>query len=78
MSKQQAIKFFHDEIAKEHMNYWKYKQKIENRMDLFTVEKDALVDEAYSQYKEKESEYIDILDSIQYGEMVNEIPIYNI
>ena len=76
-TKEEAIKFFRDQIAKEHMSWWKYKQKIEDRRDLFTVEKEALIDKAYAEYKVRENEYIDIIDSIYYEDLVRDVPIYN-
>lgn len=77
MCKQETIDFFHKQIAKEHMAWWKFKQEIENRMDLFTTEKEKLIEAKYKEYKAKESEYIDIIEFTYYEDMANEVPIYN-
>lgn len=78
MCKEETIKFFNNKIAKEQMNWWRYKQEIELRRDLFTEEKEKLVDAKYTEYKAKETEWIDIIDSVYYEDIVNERPIYNI
>lgn len=77
MCKQETIDFFHKQIAKEHMAWWKFKQEIESRMDLFTTEKEKLIEAKYKEYKAKESEYIDIIEFTYYEDMVNEVPLYN-
>ena len=77
MCKQETIDFFHKQIAKEHMAWWKFKQEIEKRMDLFTTEKEKLIEAKYKEYKAKESEYIDIIEFTYYEDMANEVPIYN-
>lgn len=78
MCKEETIKFFNNKIAKEQMNWWRYKQEIELRRDLFTEEKEKLVDAKYTEYKAKETEWIDIIDSVYYEDIANERPIYNI
>lgn len=77
MCKQETIDFFHKQIAKEHMAWWKFKQEIESRMDLFTDEKEKLIDAKYKEYKARESEYIDIIEFTYYEGVANEVPIYN-